>query len=63
MRRKRVELTTKERAKLERFCPAGACGVRPVNRAKIILGLDRLEAGRRRNRRPWRSASGRAAMP
>jgi len=36
MRRKRIELTTKERAKLERFCPAGARSVRLVNRAKII---------------------------
>jgi len=41
MRRKCVELTIKERAELERFCSAGVCSVRLVNRAKIILGLDR----------------------
>ena len=40
MRRKRIELTIKERAELERFCSAGVRSVRLVNRAKIILGLD-----------------------
>ena len=40
MRRKRIELTIKERAELERFRSAGVRSVRLVNRAKIILGLD-----------------------
>jgi len=40
MRRKRIELTIKERAELERFCAKGVHDVRLVNRAKIILALD-----------------------
>jgi phytoene/squalene synthetase len=40
MRRKRIELTIKERAELERFCTKGVHDVRLVNRAKIILALD-----------------------
>ena len=40
MRRKRIELTIKERAELERFCTKGVHSVRLVNRAKIILALD-----------------------
>jgi len=40
MRRKRIELTIKERAELERFCTKGVHDVRLVNRAKIILSLD-----------------------
>jgi hypothetical protein len=39
-RRKRIELTIKERAELERFCTTGVRSVRLVNRAKIILALD-----------------------
>jgi len=39
-RRKRIELTIKERAELERFCSTGVRDVRLVNRAKIILALD-----------------------
>jgi len=39
-RRKRIELTIKERAELERFCSTGVRNVRLVNRAKIILALD-----------------------
>jgi len=42
MRRKRFELTIKERAKLERFCPAGVRGVRLVNRAKINIRRAKL---------------------
>jgi len=40
MRRKRIELTIKERVELERFCAKGVHDVRLVNRAKIILALD-----------------------
>ena len=40
MRRKRIVLTVKERAELERFCSTGVRSVRLVNRAKIILALD-----------------------
>jgi len=40
MRRKRIELTIKQRAELERFCSKGVHNVRLVNRAKIILALD-----------------------
>jgi len=40
MRRKRIELTIKERAELERFSTKGVHSVRLVNRAKIILALD-----------------------
>ena len=40
MRRKRIELTIKERVELERFCTKGVHDVRLVNRAKIILALD-----------------------
>ena len=40
MRRKRIELTIKERVGLERFCSKGVHNVRLVNRAKIILALD-----------------------
>ena len=39
-RRKRIELTIKERVELERFCSTGVRDVRLVNRAKIILALD-----------------------
>jgi len=40
-RRKRIELTIKERAEFERFCSSGVRNVRLVNRAKIILALDK----------------------
>ena len=40
MKRKRIRLTVKERADLERFCTKGVHSVRLVNRAKIILALD-----------------------
>ena len=40
MRRKRIELTIKERAELEKFITKGVRNVRLVNRAKIILALD-----------------------
>jgi len=40
MRRKRIELTIKERAELEKFSTKGVHSVRLVNRAKIILALD-----------------------
>ena len=40
MRRKRIELTIKQRAELEKFCKTGVHDVRLVNRAKIILALD-----------------------
>jgi hypothetical protein len=45
MERKRVKLTVKERAELERFCYTGVHNVRLVNRAKIILALD-ISGGR-----------------
>ena len=45
MQRKRIVLTVKERAELERFCLTGVRDVRLVNRAKIILALD-LSGGR-----------------
>ena len=41
MKTKRIELTVKERAELERFCSKGVHNVRLVNRAKIILALDK----------------------
>ena len=40
MERKRIKLTAKERAELERFCSTGVHNVRLVDRAKIILALD-----------------------
>ncbi|MCL2174595.1 MAG: hypothetical protein FWB73_00990, partial [Treponema sp.] len=40
MKRKRIRLTVKERAELERFCTKGVHSVKLVNRAKIILALD-----------------------
>ena len=41
MERKRIQLTIKERVELERFCNTGVRNVKLVNRAKIILALDR----------------------
>jgi len=40
MRRKRIELTIKQRAELKQYCSKGVHNVRLVNRAKIILALD-----------------------
>ena len=40
MNRRRIRLTIKERAELERFCNTGVRNVKLVNRAKIILALD-----------------------
>jgi len=45
MERKRIRLTAKERAELERYSTTGTHSVRLVNRAKIILALD-ASAGR-----------------
>ncbi|WP_461254923.1 helix-turn-helix domain-containing protein [Treponema sp. R80B11-R83G3] len=39
-KRKRIRLTARERAELERFSTTGVRSVRLVNRAKIILALD-----------------------
>ena len=40
MRKKRIELSAKNRAELEKYCAKGVHDVRLVNRAKIILALD-----------------------
>ena len=42
-KRKRIELSQRERKELERFSQTGVHSVRQVNRAKIILALDESE--------------------
>lgn len=43
MEKKQIELTREQREELERFSTTGTHSVRLVNRAKIILSLDRSE--------------------